>query len=490
MKKALTPILAIVAVVAIIFCFVLNGQKGTVQKALDEATAKVTEAEAAVADTAAQLEDAKKAAEDAAAQVAEATAAKDEVQKALDEATAAKDEVQKALDAATAEKDELQKALDEANAAKTEVQKTLEGAKTQIDDLIKQVEDAAANAKEAAAGTLASAAAAAGEAVDSAKEAVAGLVENVSDKAGEAVDSAKEAVAGVVENATEAAGEAVGGAKEAVEGAVENATEAAGEAVDGAKEAVEGAVENVTEAAGEAVEGAKEAVEGAAETATEAVAAAAGALEGAKVMTHEEFMAAQDDDEIVIEAYVMDHQSWWDNKVSVYLAAEDGAYFAYNMTCSEEDAAKLVPGTKIRVTGYKTSWAGEVEIAEGATFEFVEAEAWTATAADVTELLGTEELINHMNEAIVVKGATVVAREDGAAFSYKNPEEKTDDLYITVDVNGAQYEFCVEFYLRGKDSEVYQAVEALNVGDKVDIEGYLYWYNGPNPHVTGITAAQ
>ena len=37
MKKALTPILAIVAVVAIIFCFVVNGQKGTVQKALDEA---------------------------------------------------------------------------------------------------------------------------------------------------------------------------------------------------------------------------------------------------------------------------------------------------------------------------------------------------------------------------------------------------------------------------------------------------------------------
>ena len=35
MKKALTPILAILAVAAIVFCFILNGQKGDLQKKID-----------------------------------------------------------------------------------------------------------------------------------------------------------------------------------------------------------------------------------------------------------------------------------------------------------------------------------------------------------------------------------------------------------------------------------------------------------------------
>ncbi len=213
----------------------------------------------------------------------------------------------------------------------------------------------------------------------------------------------------------------------------------------------------------------------------------AASAEEAKVMTHEEYIAAADDDAVVIESYVQDHQSWWDGKVTVYLQSEDGAYFVYEMACSEEDAAKLVPGQKIRVTGYKTSWAGEVEIASGATFEFVEAEPWIAEATDVTALLATDELINHMNEFVAVKGATVVAQDDGAAFNYKNPEEKNDDLYFRVEVDGQSYNFCVEKYLRDESTDVYKAVEGLKVGDVVDIEGFLYWYEGANLQATSLT---
>ena len=219
----------------------------------------------------------------------------------------------------------------------------------------------------------------------------------------------------------------------------------------------------------------------------EAAAAVTAPAEEAKVMTHADFLAAANDDPVVIEAYVQDHQSWWDNKVTVYLQSEDGAYFAYEMACSEEDAAKLVPGQKIRVTGYKTEWAGEVEIASGSTFEFVDGDPFIAEAEDITALLASEDLINHMNEFVAVKGATIVAQENGEAFSYKNPEEKTDDLYFAVDVDGQTYNFCVEFYLRGKDSDVYKAVEGLKVGDVVDLEGFLYWYNGANLQATSLT---
>ena len=207
----------------------------------------------------------------------------------------------------------------------------------------------------------------------------------------------------------------------------------------------------------------------------------------ATVMTHEEFVAAELESEVTVETYVQDKQSWWDNKATFYCQSEDGAYFIYEMPCTEDEYAQLVPGTKIRVTGYKAEWSGEVEITD-ATFEILEADPYIAEATDVTELLGTDELINHQNEKVAFTGLTVEAYdESGAAFAYKNDAEKTDDLYFKASYNGQTYDFCVEFYLRGQDTDVYKAVEALNVGDTIDVEGLLYWYEGANPHVTSVT---
>ena len=200
------------------------------------------------------------------------------------------------------------------------------------------------------------------------------------------------------------------------------------------------------------------------------------------VMTHEEYVAADLDSEVIVETYVQAHQSWWDNKVTVYCQSPDGAYFLYELACSEEDAAKLVPGTKILVNGFKGEWSGEVEILDG-TFEFVEdGDTFIAEPLDVTELLGTEELIAHQNELVAFNGLTVEGIE------YKN-NEPGDDIYVTLNYNGTSYSFCVEVYLTGIDSDVYTTVGTLNVGDVVNVEGFLYWYEGANPHITSITIA-
>ena len=197
------------------------------------------------------------------------------------------------------------------------------------------------------------------------------------------------------------------------------------------------------------------------------------------VMTYAEYDAAALDAEVVIEAYVQATQSWWDNKITVYAQDGDGAYFLYEMQCSEADAAKLVPGTKIKVKGYKGAWAGEVEIMDG-TFEFAGDTKYVAEPVDATSWLGTDELIKHQNQLAVFKGMTIEAIE------YKNGEPG-DDIYVTVSKDGAKYDFCVERYLTGPDTEVYQAVGALAVGDKVDITGFIYWYEGVNTHITGIS---
>ncbi len=197
------------------------------------------------------------------------------------------------------------------------------------------------------------------------------------------------------------------------------------------------------------------------------------------VMTYAEYDAAAMDAEVVIEAYVQATQSWWDNKITVYAQDGDGAYFIYELACAEADAAKLVPGTKIKVKGYKGEWAGEVEIMDG-TFEFAGDTKYVAEPVDATAWLGTDELIKHQNQLAVFKGMTVEAIE------YKNGEPG-DDIYVTVSKDGNKYDFCVERYLTGPETEVYQAVGALAVGDKVDVTGFIYWYEGVNTHITGIS---
>ena len=202
------------------------------------------------------------------------------------------------------------------------------------------------------------------------------------------------------------------------------------------------------------------------------------------VMTYDEYIAAALDAPVVIEAYVQATQSWWDNKITVYAQDQDGAYFIYEMVCSEEDSAKLVPGTKIRVTGFKTEWAGEVEIASGATFEFVDgAEAYIAEPIDATALLGTDDLIKHQNEFALFTGMTIEKIE------YKNGEPG-DDIYVTVAKDGASYDFCVERYLTDPETDVYKAFADLKAGDVVDVAGFIYWYNAVNTHITAVSVAE
>ena len=220
---------------------------------------------------------------------------------------------------------------------------------------------------------------------------------------------------------------------------------------------------------------------------TEETAEAAG-----DVMSYADYAAADVDTEVTVETYVPAKQGWWENEgvgnATFYTQDEDGAYFLYNMPCSEEDYNKMVPGTKIRVKGFKSEWSGEVEITD-ATYEIIDGN-YVAKATDVTDKLGADDLADYMNQFVAFKGMTVEGSgDDGAAFLYNwdGSGSQGDDLYFNVSKDGKTYTFCVESYLCGSDTDVYKAVEGLNVGDTIDVEGFMYWYEGPQPHVTSVT---
>ena len=212
-------------------------------------------------------------------------------------------------------------------------------------------------------------------------------------------------------------------------------------------------------------------------------------------MTYAEFMAAELESEVVIEAFIQAKQGWWADKATIYLQDGDGGYLAYNAKCSEADYNKLAVGTKVKVSGTKTAWKGLVELKEGATIEIIDGDTWVADATDVTSLLGTDAIEAKQNMKVSFKGMKIEAKVDADgnehAFFYNwdgsGLEGSDSDLYFDASVNGKTYTFVIEYYLCGETTDVYKAVQNLKVGDTVDMEGFLYWYEGPQPHIIGVT---
>ena len=212
---------------------------------------------------------------------------------------------------------------------------------------------------------------------------------------------------------------------------------------------------------------------------------------GEGVMSYEDFAAANADDEVVIEGYLQAKQAYSEEygNTSLYLQDGKGAYFVYHIACTKDEYETLEIGRKLKITGFKAEWSGEVEITD-ASFE-VERGSYLFRAEDVTALLGTEELIEKQNLLVSIKGATVSESEGGAAWLYgwDGSGDEGSDLYFNVDIDGKTYSFVVESDLCGPGTEVYEKVKTLEVGDTVNLTGFLYWYEGPNPHIIAVKSA-
>lgn len=198
------------------------------------------------------------------------------------------------------------------------------------------------------------------------------------------------------------------------------------------------------------------------------------------------FMAADVDAEVEVLMYVQAHQAWWEKDgqgvMTLYGMDKDGGYFVYEAKMDKETADSIKEGTLVKVTGVKAEWAGEVEIMD-ATVEVL-GETKTFEATDVTDVISdSEKLATYMNQKIAMKGLEVVE------VSVKD-SEYDPDLYITCKLGDTEVNLCVENYLTGPDTEVYMTGKDLTAGTVIDVEGFLYWYEGANPHVTSISVVK
>ena len=230
-------------------------------------------------------------------------------------------------------------------------------------------------------------------------------------------------------------------------------------------------------------------------SASEESEASEAATGDATVLSYEEYMAAELNTEVTIQAYVQAKQSYYAEQgtATVYLQDQDGGYFAYDMACTQEEYDAMTEGTCIQVSGFKSEWSGEIEIMDGQLDQIVEGDTFVAEPFDATSLLGTDELEQHQNEKVSFTGLTVAPSTDADGnevaflYNYDGSGTQGDDVYFNVSYNNQTFSFVVESYLCDSESEVYKAVEALEVGQTIDCEGFLYWYEGANPHITSVT---
>ena len=120
------------------------------------------------------------------------------------------------------------------------------------------------------------------------------------------------------------------------------------------------------------------------------------------------------------------------------------------------------------------------------TYTILGDNGYIASAADydfTSKFANSEDLIGYQNYLVSVKGAVVSA---APMYKWNGSGAEGDDIYLSVTIGEATYTLVVESYLHGNGSEVYEAAEALVVGDVIDVEMFLYWYDGPQPHINAI----
>ena len=209
------------------------------------------------------------------------------------------------------------------------------------------------------------------------------------------------------------------------------------------------------------------------------------------VMSYEDYMAAAAGDAVVISGYIADKQSWWDNKVTMYLVGDDAGegYFLYEFSCTEEENnSKYAIGKKLVVYGTKTVYADEHEIM-GSDIDYTLTKvvdgAMPNKIVDVTSSVATADLLE-------IQNAKFTATLELVSKSHKG-DAPTDDLYFVLkDASGNELSCCIEKYL----SPYYETLQAIHqseefvAGKLVKVEGYMYWWNGANPHITSIDLNQ
>lgn len=211
---------------------------------------------------------------------------------------------------------------------------------------------------------------------------------------------------------------------------------------------------------------------------------------GASVSDYTQFLADDGLNPVTIESFLQLKLDWEEGHTSLYLQDDTGAYYVYRLACTQEEYEALLPGQKLRVTGYKTEFSGEPELTD-ATFSVLEG-TFLAEPVAVPDSVDADGLYRYVNHKITLRGFRIDPMFDGrSAFFYgwdnSGSAEEGSDLYFTVSGSGFSCQAVVKTQMQTPEAEVYRTVQSLQLYDRVELSGILTWYNGPQLLVTAVS---
>ncbi|MBE6692129.1 MAG: leucine-rich repeat domain-containing protein [Ruminococcaceae bacterium] len=201
------------------------------------------------------------------------------------------------------------------------------------------------------------------------------------------------------------------------------------------------------------------------------------------LMTHEEYLAAEDGECVYIEAYVQGYVNYGEGYIYVYCQNAEGGYYIYEAACTDEDLEKIDIGTKIRVKGYKYNYSGSLEIEDGLLEVIDDGDTYIAEPIEANDLLSTDELLKHQGKLVSLKGMTVEE-------IFFLDVEYGGDIVVILSYNGNPYEFYITLDLNGFNPDAYDTACNLEVGDVVDVVGFANWYDVFYAAVTDLAIAE
>ena len=193
------------------------------------------------------------------------------------------------------------------------------------------------------------------------------------------------------------------------------------------------------------------------------------------VNTHEEYMAAKQDDVLTIQGIVvaMNAKSAGNTRNHLFLADETvkGGYYIYQMEADPIESGIQV-GMTVTVTGPASPYSGMMEI-KGGQAKIVDTTIKTVDVLDITEKFAAgENLAKFVGLPVTIKGVTITDQELGGTSDYLNFELNGAKAYVRT------YKTDFPTTLQASDKDTIDAFHAANRGNTADATGILVLYSG------------
>ena len=106
--------------------------------------------------------------------------------------------------------------------------------------------------------------------------------------------------------------------------------------------------------------------------------------------------------------------------------------------------------------------------------------------ADISTTLGIRTIEASAADVVISGDYAYYVNDNGVVIN--NYIGTAAEVSIPAEIDGNKTTFVIEYWQASAEG-ARETAKTLKVGDKIDVEGFLYWYNGPQTHVTGITIA-